>query len=149
MDKKIKLPQELVLEILLRLPVKSLTRFKCVDWSWNDLFETTTFITMHHMQGQKKERLAIFEYEGMVSQCSSIKLISDNSQEVRDVEFHLDTPIAICPCGSYKGIFYQISGQSVYRHTITLMASHRAISMLFTIHMHTWTKSHEDIKSHE
>ncbi|XP_022740748.1 F-box/kelch-repeat protein At3g06240-like [Durio zibethinus] len=41
------LPSDLFLEILLRLPVKSLTRFKCVCKSWYALINHPKFISMH------------------------------------------------------------------------------------------------------
>ncbi|EOY19947.1 F-box and associated interaction domains-containing protein [Theobroma cacao] len=41
------LPETLVMEILLRLPVKSLMRFKCVCKSWCSSFQTSYFITNH------------------------------------------------------------------------------------------------------
>ncbi|XVF82988.1 hypothetical protein PTKIN_Ptkin16aG0096700 [Pterospermum kingtungense] len=41
------LPFEIETEILSRLPVKSLLRFKCVQKSWCNLIEDPNFITMH------------------------------------------------------------------------------------------------------
>ncbi|XP_038706485.1 F-box protein At1g11270-like [Tripterygium wilfordii] len=43
------LPHDVVLDILLRLPVKSLKRFKCVCKSWCSNFEETDFIRKHHL----------------------------------------------------------------------------------------------------
>ncbi|KAK8523193.1 hypothetical protein V6N12_047721 [Hibiscus sabdariffa] len=41
-------PEVLVFEILHRLPVKSLTRFRCVCKPWSSSFQTPLFITKHH-----------------------------------------------------------------------------------------------------
>ncbi|EOY03570.1 S locus F-box protein with the low allelic sequence polymorphism 1-S2, putative [Theobroma cacao] len=41
------LPRDLFLEVCLRLPVESLTRFRCVCKSWYALFKNPKFISMH------------------------------------------------------------------------------------------------------
>ncbi|KAI5640291.1 hypothetical protein M9H77_00240 [Catharanthus roseus] len=47
MASKVNLPQDALTEILLRLPVKSLIRFKCVSKSWFSLLTSPLFIDMH------------------------------------------------------------------------------------------------------
>nr|XP_023910074.1 F-box/kelch-repeat protein At3g23880-like isoform X1 [Quercus suber] len=44
------LPEEVVLQILCRVPVKSLIRFRCVSKSWNSLITTSAFIDSHLTQ---------------------------------------------------------------------------------------------------
>ncbi|KAI5660056.1 hypothetical protein M9H77_28849 [Catharanthus roseus] len=44
---KVNIPQDALTEILLRLPVKSLIRFKCVSKSWFSLLTSPLFIDMH------------------------------------------------------------------------------------------------------
>ncbi|KAE8674654.1 putative F-box protein [Hibiscus syriacus] len=51
------LPEMLVLEILSKLPVKSLTRFRCVCKPWSSSFETPHFITKHHQNNLKNNNL--------------------------------------------------------------------------------------------
>lgn len=41
------LPQEIVIEILTWLPIKSLARFRCVAKSWLNLFVTPYFVKHH------------------------------------------------------------------------------------------------------
>ncbi|OIW00939.1 hypothetical protein TanjilG_10017 [Lupinus angustifolius] len=54
---------DLVGEILVRLLVKSLLRFKCVDKRWNDLFRKPTFTNrnMKIHEKKKKQRVMIRE----------------------------------------------------------------------------------------
>ncbi|KAK7258927.1 hypothetical protein RIF29_24518 [Crotalaria pallida] len=52
-------PIDVVVEILVLLPAKSLMRFKCVDRSWNDLFRTPTFINKNMKKKKKNERLLL------------------------------------------------------------------------------------------
>ncbi|KAE8729754.1 Detected protein of unknown function [Hibiscus syriacus] len=51
------LPEMLVLEILSKLPVKSLTRFRCVCKPWSLSFETRHFITKHHQNNLENNNL--------------------------------------------------------------------------------------------
>ncbi|KAE8674665.1 Detected protein of unknown function [Hibiscus syriacus] len=54
---RIELPEMLVLEILLKLHVKSLTRFRCVCKPWYSSFETHHFITKHYQNNLKNSNL--------------------------------------------------------------------------------------------
>ncbi|KAE8674661.1 Detected protein of unknown function [Hibiscus syriacus] len=54
---RIELPDMLVLEILSKLPVKSLIRFRCVCKPWSSSFETPHFITKHHQNNLKNNNL--------------------------------------------------------------------------------------------
>ena len=48
-QKTAELPEELVLEILIRLPVNSLLRFKCVSKAWRTTtISDPSFIRSHH-----------------------------------------------------------------------------------------------------
>ncbi|RHN53063.1 putative F-box domain-containing protein [Medicago truncatula] len=48
------LTEDLHIEILARLPVKSLMRFKCVQRSWEILFETPAFEKKCRLHSSKK-----------------------------------------------------------------------------------------------
>ncbi|KAK8510450.1 hypothetical protein V6N13_100473 [Hibiscus sabdariffa] len=50
-------PEILVLEILSKLPVKSLTRFRCVCKFWSSSFQTPLFINKHHLNNLSKNNL--------------------------------------------------------------------------------------------
>ncbi|OMP01367.1 hypothetical protein COLO4_11925 [Corchorus olitorius] len=47
-------PEDLTREILLRIPVKSLTRFRCVHKTWDSLFNSSSFIITHFDNSNKK-----------------------------------------------------------------------------------------------
>ncbi|KAE8729769.1 Detected protein of unknown function [Hibiscus syriacus] len=49
------LPEMLVLEIPSKLPIKSLTRFKCVCKPWASLFQTLYFIAKHQQNNLKND----------------------------------------------------------------------------------------------
>ncbi|EYU23200.1 hypothetical protein MIMGU_mgv1a024656mg, partial [Erythranthe guttata] len=61
------LPEEIIEEILYRLPVKSLLRFKCVSQSWRSLISTKQFIETHLQHSKKIES---FTDKRIISTCS-------------------------------------------------------------------------------
>ncbi|XP_028768321.1 F-box/kelch-repeat protein At3g06240-like [Neltuma alba] len=67
------LPQEIVANILVRLPVKSLIRFQCVCKYWKDLFKTPSFIAEHLHHSTQQNPLLVFD-------CYSSKCGSNNDK---------------------------------------------------------------------
>ena len=59
-------PQDLLEEILKRLPVKTIIRFKCVNKSWYTLFEDPIFIYNHngHHSSQTNPTLLVENVDG-------------------------------------------------------------------------------------
>ncbi|XVF83902.1 hypothetical protein PTKIN_Ptkin16aG0531300 [Pterospermum kingtungense] len=49
-------PVDILIEILLKLPVKSIVRFKSVAKTWNHLFQNPTFVSQHHNISKKKSK---------------------------------------------------------------------------------------------
>ena len=50
-------PQDIVEEILLRLPVKSLVRFTLVSTSWGSLISSSPFVKLHFQRASKDPRI--------------------------------------------------------------------------------------------
>ncbi|XP_058741984.1 F-box/kelch-repeat protein At3g06240-like [Vicia villosa] len=59
MENSVFLPFELIIEILLRLPVKPLLRFRCVCKSWLSLISSNTFATSHFEHAATHRRFFI------------------------------------------------------------------------------------------
>ncbi|XP_017984400.1 PREDICTED: putative F-box protein At3g10240 [Theobroma cacao] len=92
------LPDILVMEILLRLPVKSLIRFKCVCKSWCFSFQTPYFITNH-----KNDNLNLLFKDFKISRFSPLSTETKIKRHGGpDVEFNLKVkenihmPVSIC-----------------------------------------------------
>ncbi|GFS30487.1 hypothetical protein Acr_00g0012160 [Actinidia rufa] len=56
------LPQDLLMEILSRLPVKSLLRLKSVSKYWFSLIQNPSFIHLHHNCSKKKDCLVVMRH---------------------------------------------------------------------------------------
>ncbi|XP_028760809.1 putative F-box protein At3g16210 [Neltuma alba] len=98
------LPHEIIINILKRLPVKSLIRFQCVCKNWKNLLKDPLFITdhLHHsnihlpslllpFNGNKTLQLCSFDCDFQLSEVPNAPLIDSRSivrtwADVRDVE---------------------------------------------------------------
>ncbi|KAL8458060.1 hypothetical protein ACS0TY_035801 [Phlomoides rotata] len=55
--------EDVLLEIFLRLPVKTLVRFKCVCKHWHTIIESQSFVKQHFSQRSNQERLLVRHYK--------------------------------------------------------------------------------------
>ncbi|KAK8492211.1 hypothetical protein V6N13_056680 [Hibiscus sabdariffa] len=78
------LPEVLIMEILLRLPVKSLTRFNCICRSWWCCFQTSNFISEHHHINLKNNRLNLLCNRGVGKPGNVIPYVTQLSTEQDD-----------------------------------------------------------------
>nr|POF27129.1 f-box/kelch-repeat protein [Quercus suber] len=90
------LPYDVLLEILHRLPVKSLIRFRCVSKSWNSLITSPAFINSNLTQSHSDSNKLIVRYLDAALRVERYKLIhedNDNndssSEQIQDLEFPL------------------------------------------------------------
>ncbi|KAK4256140.1 hypothetical protein QN277_009047 [Acacia crassicarpa] len=58
------IPSEIITNILKRLPVKSLIRFRCVCKDWKNLFKTQSFISEHYRHSTHQNPYLIFQCDG-------------------------------------------------------------------------------------
>ncbi|KAL6507232.1 hypothetical protein OROGR_023441 [Orobanche gracilis] len=77
----IQIPDEILMyEILPRLPVKSLSRFKCVSKSWKSLIESDRFMKIQYRNSAKNPRF-IFDFDYYTMQECSLHLLLNSKEE--------------------------------------------------------------------
>ena len=104
------LPEDLVVEILSRLPVKSLMRFKSVHKSWHALIRNHSFITQHHRwaTSDNQGRGVVFTHKHQGQ--THVALLSNDTLEMsRDIEmlsFFPENFYRLVIDGPCNGIFF-------------------------------------------
>ncbi|KAI4317717.1 hypothetical protein L6164_025565 [Bauhinia variegata] len=86
------LPEELIIKILLRLPVKSLVRFKCVCKSWLSLISDPQFAKSHFELASKHTHRLIYIAASDARSIDYEAPLHDDSA-VANLNFPLDPPI--------------------------------------------------------
>ncbi|PIN01193.1 hypothetical protein CDL12_26303 [Handroanthus impetiginosus] len=106
----INLPQELILEIILRLPVKPLLRFKCVSTEWNSLIGSSAFTNEHFNHESNQERLLVRHYQSDDYDNFAFSLYDDDKLSRHEEPDHLQIPVTTEEVmGPSKGVFCVIN----------------------------------------
>ncbi|XP_022764299.1 putative F-box protein At1g47765 [Durio zibethinus] len=56
-------PADMLIEIILKLPFKSIIHFKCVGKTWCDLFQNPCYVTHHLSISKKNKRLLVYYHD--------------------------------------------------------------------------------------
>ena len=89
------LPEEVVLEILHRLPVKSLIQFRCVSKSWNSQITSSAFINSHLTQSlslPSNSNKLIVRHRVDSPYVKHYKLIDDNNDSFNQIQ-NIELPL--------------------------------------------------------
>ncbi|WMV47479.1 hypothetical protein MTR67_040864 [Solanum verrucosum] len=95
------LPTELVIEILLRLPVKSLLKFRCASKSWFALISSAEFVKTHlslNANSNEYTRHKVMMFERTVygfRDCSVSSLFNNSFNEANDLDYPSDYNIVV------------------------------------------------------
>ncbi|KAK4728901.1 hypothetical protein R3W88_021889 [Solanum pinnatisectum] len=110
------LPAELITEILLRLPVKPLLKFRSVSKSWLALISSTKFIKTHlnlFVNNKNKEDthhvlfLDVGEEKCNYKECPLKSLFHDSVTEALEMDFPIENDIhGLYAMGSCNGLVY-------------------------------------------
>ncbi|XP_009614765.1 F-box/kelch-repeat protein At3g23880 [Nicotiana tabacum] len=93
------LPAELITEILLRLPVKTLLKFRCVSKSWLSLISSTEFVKTHlSISANNKDythhrvMLSFVQPEYNLKDCSLSSLLYGSVTDALDMDYPMKHP---------------------------------------------------------
>ncbi|KAI8558434.1 hypothetical protein RHMOL_Rhmol04G0093100 [Rhododendron molle] len=112
------LPFELVIEILARLPVVSLLRFKSVCKSWYSLIKSTSFVTKH-LNHRKNKHIGIYYRDYQKERYFICRDDDQCGREYSELEFPYKTPSAdFMIAGSCNGLLCMWEDSSWDKSTI-------------------------------
>ncbi|KAI3457105.1 hypothetical protein Pfo_013768 [Paulownia fortunei] len=107
------LPQEVLINILTRLPPKSLIKFRCVSKSWNSLISSPYFISLHTQQAVLSNSHTSPTYHFIVRRYSKNQKAEIYSVYSDSNEFHEQNNIRIeNPFRNVTRFYYRIVGSS-------------------------------------
>ncbi|KAK2427632.1 F-box/kelch-repeat protein [Trifolium repens] len=106
------IPDELITEVLLFLPVKSLLRLKCRNKSWKTLISNPAFIKLHLKRSSRNKHLALFSQLHQTSCNFRVapfplhRLLENTSGTITIPYFRINEDrVCLSVVGSYNGLF--------------------------------------------
>lgn len=118
MKRKVTLPFDLIVEILLRLSVRSLLRFKCVSKSWCALISDPEFAKSHIDMAAAPTHRFLFT--------------SSNASELNAIDVEAEEPL----CDDSANVVFKVPPSSTfkyYKHSVRVVGSCRGfILLMFT-----------------
>ncbi|CAA0828447.1 Unknown protein [Striga hermonthica] len=115
------IPEDLLLEILLRLPVKDLLRFKSVCKRWYSIIRSPEFINQHFRHKSNRESLLIRHYRYDLEQYAFAVYLDENFSKYEEPD-NLQLPCTVSALmGPINGIFLVsgISGHMAFLNPAT------------------------------
>ncbi|KAI3474821.1 hypothetical protein Pfo_030132 [Paulownia fortunei] len=103
------LPEDVIVEILLRLPVKTLLQFKCVCKHWYALIGSPSFVNQHFGHKSNQERLLIRHYRPDEEQYAFALYVDELFYGYEETD-HLQMPVTVAALmGPLNGVFCVVS----------------------------------------
>ncbi|KAM7512488.1 hypothetical protein LguiB_011363 [Lonicera macranthoides] len=101
-------PEEVVTEILSRLPVKSLLRFKCVCKFWYIIIKNPAFINKHlnHYHKENEAQLLVYHYIPEIDKCRFALFPDDTLSIHQDLDDVVIPPFLDEIMGPINGLFF-------------------------------------------
>ncbi|XP_058187771.1 F-box protein At5g49610-like isoform X2 [Rhododendron vialii] len=134
------IPEDVLSEILSRLPVKFLLRFKSVSKYWYSLIQNPSFISLHHNRSPKNESFLV---KRLVKSASGFALSLVSSETpILDLDIPFGGQPASCLhlCGSSNGVVC-LSNSST-KIIMLCNPAMREFRLLPRSPLHTWHTSH-------
>ncbi|KAK6155127.1 hypothetical protein DH2020_009375 [Rehmannia glutinosa] len=103
------MPEDVILEILLRLPVKTLLQFKCVCKQWYSLIGSSSFVNQHFRHLSNQERLLIRHYRPDKERYAFALYVDEIFSGYEEPD-HLQMPVTVAALmGPLNGVFCVVS----------------------------------------
>ncbi|KAL0343920.1 UNVERIFIED_CONTAM: F-box protein [Sesamum angustifolium] len=138
------LPEDVVLEILLRLPVKTLLQLKCVCKRWYALIGSSSFVNQHFSQESNQEHLLIRHYRPDEERYAFALYVDEIFSGYEEPD-HLQMPLTVAALmGPLNGVFCVVS---ISGHMALLNPAMRQFKPLPLVHpyVHPHLSSYDDL----